>query len=757
MKKKSCFLGLAVLLLMVCFGCGDETNGGENAPNASTKDCVYRMEMIDYKENEKNISYMIKGGDKLYAYGYYFEEEDGRQGIDLVHLEEDGSIKEEYQIPLEENSSLNTLIADGRGNLYAIKSRYAVDLDETGSYQDFYYLTKFSDEGEEIFSVELNTMSELSDINNGDYFYVGDIMIKDEFVYVNIADSYVKFDTDGNFVSVLEPGTGGTYEGTTLYALEDGKVAAISYEETGLYASYVDLETGEFSQKAKLPGTSYEYSVYVGKGYDLYLVNTYGVYGYNVGEEDKTQIMDYVDSDLGIYMIYNLIPVNENEFIGSYDDMENLEMAFGRFTKVDPADVKDREVLVLACAGMDWEVRSAVVKFNKANENYRITIRDYSSLYATENDYMAGINRLNIDIVSGKIPDIILINSNMPIDSYISKGLIEDLMPYIENDNELDRNNMMPNILEAFSVDGKLYRIVPSYAISTMVARTSDVGEERGWTIQDALGLMESKKEETELLSYITRGSMLINSMTMAGSQFIDWKSGKCNFDSEGFIQLLEFLKEYPEEIDDELYTEDYWINYDSMWREEKVIAQLNTLSDFRGYNYLEKGTFGEKVTMIGFPSSNEDGSVIVPNLQLAMSAKSSNQEGAWEFLRYFLTDEYQDQITYGWPLSIKRLDKMGEEAMKMPTYTDENGKEVESPEVFYMNGLEVPIDPMTKEEVERFKKELYSFTSVYVYDENLIKIVQEEAAAFFSGQKTAEEVAKIIQSRAQIYVNENR
>ena len=139
MKNKSCFLGLAVLLLMVCFGCGDETNGGENAPNASAKDCVYRMEMIDYKENEKNISYMIKGGDKLYAYGYYFEEEDGRQGIDLVHLEEDGSIKEEYQIPLEENSSLNTLIADGRGNLYAIKSRYAVDLDETGSYQDFYY------------------------------------------------------------------------------------------------------------------------------------------------------------------------------------------------------------------------------------------------------------------------------------------------------------------------------------------------------------------------------------------------------------------------------------------------------------------------------------------------------------------------------------------------------------------------------------------------------------------------------------------
>jgi len=46
--------------------------------------------------------------------------------------------------------------------------------------------------------------------------------------------------------------------------------------------------------------------------------------------------------------------------------------------------------------------------------------------------------------------------------------------------------------------------------------------------------------------------------------------------------------------------------------------------------------------------------------------------------------------------------------------------------------------------------------TLVY-HDRDLSDIINEEAAAFFAGQKTVEEVAQIIQSRAWIYVNTNR
>ena len=42
-------------------------------------------------------------------------------------------------------------------------------------------------------------------------------------------------------------------------------------------------------------------------------------------------------------------------------------------------------------------------------------------------------------------------------------------------------------------------------------------------------------------------------------------------------------------------------------------------------------------------------------------------------------------------------------------------------------------------------------------YNQDIINIVNEEAALFFDGQKSARDVAAIIQSRVQLYVDENR
>lgn len=151
------------------------------------------------------------------------------------------------------------------------------------------------------------------------------------------------------------------------------------------------------------------------------------------------------------------------------------------------------------------------------------------------------------------------------------------------------------------------------------------------------------------------------------------------------------------------------------------------------------------------------NGSAIIANTQLAMSSKSKNKEGAYSFLRYFLTDEYQQELEYGYPVSIRRLDEMAGDAMTVETYTDENGQVIEAPEIYYLNGMEIEIQPMTQAEADALKADLLSVTKTYTYDEKLMQIIDEETAAFFSGQKSAREVAEIIQSRVQIYVNESR
>ena len=66
--------------------------------------------------------------------------------------------------------------------------------------------------------------------------------------------------------------------------------------------------------------------------------------------------------------------------------------------------------------------------------------------YNTADDYSIGMSKMNTDIASGNTPDIIMISSEMPVNSYISKGLFADLNPFLETDSELNREDYIENI-----------------------------------------------------------------------------------------------------------------------------------------------------------------------------------------------------------------------------------------------------------------------------------------------------------------------
>lgn len=764
-KKKLFLQGLFLLLMAGLWGCGKKS--ADNVPvTTASKDYVYKTEVLEniFGQENRMVDRMVRSGDTFYAYGYEWNEETENSVFMVYQINEEGTLENEYSIPVEENTSFRNISMDDEGNIYCVineSQEVTGEADpETGEemvdYMDTYYLTKMNLQGERLFSTNLNEIPEFKARWEEDgYFYVGDMILdKEKGIYINAMGMLGKFDLECNFREVMEESKWEELSAANFVLLNDGRIAAYLYEDDGITLALADLEQGTLGEKYKVPGRSYEFSYYPGIGYDLYLTDSNSLYGYNIGDADKTMLMNYIDSDLDTYNVYNVVGINERQFF-AFCDGENVPV---KFTKVDPEDVKDKKQITLATVYTNWQIRQEVVKFNKSSDEYRITIIDYNSLYATDDDYMAGLNKLNTDIVSGKVPDILVVEENMPVNSYINKGLFEDLKTYINKDQEIDMNDLMPNVIEAFSTDGKLYTLIPSYYIETLVAKTSDVGEKKGWTVQEAKGLLASKPEGTQFINNITREEMLDYCMSMTGSQFIDWETGKCNFNSDEFIQMIEFIKSFPEEVDMEEFEDDYWINYDAMWREGKVITSKVGISNFNYYNYLEKGTYGEKITMIGFPAPAGDGSVIRPTFQLAISSKSPNKEGAWAFLRTFLLEEYQaGDSNYNLPISIKRLKELAEEATQRPYYIDENGNKVEYDETYYIGEVEIVISPMTKQEAEAFMDQLYSFTEVYHYDESLLNIIKEEIAPYFKGQKSAKDVVAIINSRAQIYVSENR
>ena len=102
---------------------------------------------------------------------------------------------------------------------------------------------------------------------------------------------------------------------------------------------------------------------------------------------------------------------------------------------------------------------------------------------------------------------------------------------------------------------------------------------------------------------------------------------------------------------------------------------------------------------------------------------------------------------------AMKNLEK----GMERPYWEDEDGNK-EYYDYTYWNGdTEVIIDPLTREEVDKLYDYISKVDKTYYYDEELSNIINEEAAAFFEGQKSAKDVANIIQNRVQLYINESR
>ena len=222
----------------------------------------------------------------------------------------------------------------------------------------------------------------------------------------------------------------------------------------------LNVDTGELSEEYAIPGNSGSYSLYPGAESDFLLVGNGGIFAYNLGDTELKKLMDFIDSDLTSSYAYNVCSVSEKELYGMMNDELTGFDVLMKFTKVDPKDVVDKKVLTLACNDINWEIRKHVVEFNKTNPEYRIQITDYFQ-YNTEDDYTIGTTRLNTDIVSGKVPDILVLNENLPLESYMAKGLFEDLYPYIDKDDAFRREDFFPNVLKAYEIMGNFTVLFP--------------------------------------------------------------------------------------------------------------------------------------------------------------------------------------------------------------------------------------------------------------------------------------------------------
>lgn len=92
-----------------------------------------------------------------------------------------------------------------------------------------------------------------------------------------------------------------------------------------------------------------------------------------------------------------------------------------------------------------------------------------------------------------------------------------------------------------------------------------------------------------------------------------------------------------------------------------------------------------------------------------------------------------------------------------MPYYENDDGRKVYEQKTYWNGSTEVNIGINTDEENKNIINFINSVENISRRDSGINAIISEEAATYFSGQKSAKEVAEIIQNRVQNYLDENR
>lgn len=761
--KKGLAFALAAVMTLGLGACGGK-GGDDNGQLA--KENVYSFQEIVPVSDQENISGLTYRDGRLYmlvTQYEYDEEGNGKETFGYYSFNTDGSDKNFVELVRSEReesySYMNsTLFADGE-TIYGVENSIFEDYSDPDNsiYEDRYYLSCWDMEGKLLWSER---------IDNADpegYTYCNYLLNGGEGRALAImgGSKYeaVVYGPDGKEVIRRELDQNLFERTNGVFTRSDGTLMVMSYNDdwTKFYMQSYDIESGNTGEQTEITFSN-NFSVYQGVNSDLLLTNGMGVYTWNVGDAEPKMLMSYVNSDLPTNNVRYVQIVDDQHFAAVYNDINNWETKLGYFTYVDPADIPDREVLVLGGEYFSSDLKSRVIDFNKTNDRYRITLKDYS-IYNTNDDWNAGHTRLNNDITSGQMPDIMVMNDISSYSNYVSKGVLADVGKLLEADEELGKLEYLQNVRDAFSIGGKLYAVVPSFNVRTMIAKKSLVGEPEVWTMADVEAVLATMPEGATAFGDMMRDSYLFYVMSYAGQDFVDLETGKCNFNSQSFIEMLEYAKTLPTE-----YPEDYWENYDyssyqSQYRENRSLLCDMYMSNIQDAKMTIKGLMGEEITFVGFPTAQGGGSTLsAGNYTFVLSARSKHLDGAWAFVRQFLTPEYQssDEL-YDMPVLKSAFLERAKKATERPYWTDEDGNKEYYDDTWYINGEDIVLEPFTQEEVDEICEFIYSVNRTPYYNEDITNIITEEAAAFFEGQKSVQDVVDIIQSRAQVFVNENR
>lgn len=414
-----------------------------------------------------------------------------------------------------------------------------------------------------------------------------------------------------------------------------------------------------------------------------------------------------------------------------------------------------RSIVTLSVYFPDEAIRQAVIAFNETNPDYYVEL-----LCGNKDMDTPSINRISatdywnqetLEIFAGKGPDIFTKTLHSSYNSYIEKGVMEDLMPYIERD--LDPDDYLESSLYAYAREGKVYALESGFALAFSVGSKNIFGNIDGWTFSEMQNILQ---ENSHIPVY--RNDYSVDG---AGSFLSDYLAyGNPDYtDFDTLRDCIEFDKNRRIRLDEG----------------EKVIMGENVLvEDITLTNALEwadyEAFYGKELTPVGYVDEQNTG-IFHNGFGWSINASSKQKEGAWTFIKFLLSEEYQRQYNTTQFSPLKCL--LEEQFDYYSTPTEASFFDMEINEMVTYQGHLLPkssneywrqhqywkdiyIECLTKEQILQVRDLIDRSRPISSnYNATLNTLILEEADAYFNNSRSLDDVMQNIENRVTLYLEE--
>lgn len=408
--------------------------------------------------------------------------------------------------------------------------------------------------------------------------------------------------------------------------------------------------------------------------------------------------------------------------ISTYWCQQNLQDAAKAFEKKYP--------------GTHVEINSFIQDFDEMNEG------------KTTEQY---IKNLNTTMMSGQAEDLIVLE-DIPIYKYIQSGYLTDLTPMITGENGLDNEAYYMKAIDTLKYEDAYYGIpmgfdIPFAAINETAFKKAGLDEKEWtkdyWNLEEQLKVVDKVRQQYDKEYFLLSGDGVstFNQYYGWNTEFIDLANKKVSIDTPEFVNALKQIKDL---VDKGYIKEDHYDN-------KKVFSGLGINGaplynrDFFKFSDVEQEDYtwcrGIK------PEASNEGKIrINVSIVLGITEASNNKALGWEFMKFMASEEWQSQMG-DMCIPINRA------AIKpyIKTLMD-NGKRWNTC-TYVVSEEEVYKDYAKR--LEEWLNHVDGYNDSTQIDDAVWTSWWEEIEAYFKGEKEAEEVAKILQNKMSVMLNE--